>query len=46
MEYITVKEAAQEWDIAERTVRKYCDQGRIERAIHAGSLWVSPMDAT
>ena len=46
MEYITVKEAAQEWDIAERTVRKYCDQGKIEGAIHAGSLWVIPMDAT
>ena len=46
MKYITVKEAATEWDIAERTVRKYCDQGRIEGAIHAGSLWVIPMDAT
>ena len=45
MKYITVKEAATEWDIAERTVRKYCDQGRIEGAIHAGSLWVIPMDA-
>ena len=46
MEYITVKEAAQEWDIAERTVRKYCDQGKFEGAILAGSLWVIPMDAT
>ena len=46
MEYITVKEAAQEWDIAERTVRKYCEQGKVEGAIHAGSLWVIPMDAT
>lgn len=45
MEYITVKEAAQEWDIAERTVRKYCEQGKVEGAIHAGSLWVIPMDA-
>ncbi len=39
------QEAAQEWDIAERTVRKYCEQGKIEGAIHAGSLWVIPMDA-
>ena len=45
MEYITVKEAAQEWDIAERTVRKYCEQGRVEGAIHAGNIWVIPMDA-
>lgn len=45
MEYITVKEAAHEWDIAERTVRKYCDQGKVEGAIHAGNIWVIPMDA-
>ena len=45
MEYITVKEAAQEWDIAERTVRKYCEQGKVEGAIHAGNLWIIPMDA-
>lgn len=45
MKYITVKEAAEQWDISERMVRKYCDQGKIEGAIHAGNLWVIPMDA-
>lgn len=45
MKYITVKEAAEQWDISERMVRKYCDQGKIEGAIHADNLWVIPMDA-
>ena len=46
MEYITVKDAAEQWDVSERMIRKYCEQGQIEGAIHAGSLWVIPMDAT
>jgi Fic family protein len=46
MEYITVKDAAEQWDVSERMIRKYCEQGKIEGAIHAGSLWVIPMDAT
>jgi Fic family protein len=46
MEYITVKDAAEQWDISERMIRKYCEQGQIEGAIHAGSLWVIPVDAT
>ena len=46
MEYITVKEASEQWDVTERTIRRYCEQGKIEGAIHAGSFWVIPMDAT
>lgn len=45
MEYITTKEASEQWDVTERTIRRYCEQGKIEGAIHAGSLWVIPMDA-
>lgn len=45
MEYITVKDAAEQWDVSERMIRKYCEQGKIEGAIHAGSLWIIPMDA-
>ncbi len=44
MEYITTKEAAEQWDITERTIRRYCEQGKIEGAIHAGNIWVIPMD--
>lgn len=45
MEYITTKEASEQCDVSERTIRRYCEQGKIEGAIHAGSLWVIPMDA-
>lgn len=45
MDYITVKEAAEKWKISERMVRKYCEQGKIEGVIHAGSVWILPMDA-
>ena len=30
------------WDISERMVRKYCEQGRIEDLIQAGNIWVIP----
>ena len=45
MIYITTKEAAEKWDVSERTIRKYCEQGKIPNVIHAGSVWVIPADA-
>ena len=45
MEYITVKEASEKWKVSERMIRKYCEQGKIEDAIHAGSVWIIPMEA-
>ena len=30
MDYITVREAAQKWNISDRLVQKYCAEGRIE----------------
>ena len=45
MDYITVKEAAEKWKISERMIRKYCEQGKVEDAIHAGSVWIIPMEA-
>ena len=30
MKYLSVKEAAEIWNISERMVRKYCEQDRIE----------------
>lgn len=45
MIYITTKEASEKWDVSERTVRKYCEQGKIPGVIHAGSVWVIPSDA-
>lgn len=42
MKYLSVKEAAEMWNISERMVRKYCEQDRIEGLIQAGNIWVIP----
>jgi hypothetical protein len=33
------------WKMSERMVRKYCEQDRIDGAIHAGNVWVIPAKA-
>lgn len=43
MEYMTVRDAAQKWNISERQVQKYCSQGRIERAMKFGTSWGIPV---
>ncbi len=45
MNYITIKEAALRWGIAERTVNKFCLNGRIEGAKKFGTTWAIPEDA-
>lgn len=45
MKYITVKDAADMWKMSERMVRKYCEQDRVDGAIHAGNVWVIPAKA-
>ncbi|MBQ8241732.1 MAG: Fic family protein [Bacteroides sp.] len=46
MDYMTVKEASEKWRISERMIRRYCDQERIEGAIHVGSFWIIPAEAS
>lgn len=43
--FITVKDAAQKWDISEQLVRRYLRQNRIPGAIMDGQSWLIPMDA-
>ncbi|MDE7385987.1 MAG: Fic family protein [Muribaculaceae bacterium] len=45
MEYISVKEWAEEHGVAERTARNYCAQGKIEGAYLVGKTWNIPIDA-
>ncbi len=45
MEYITVRDAAQKWNISERLVQKYCAMGRIEGAKKFGTSWEIPAGA-
>lgn len=43
--YITVKEAAEKWNISSRRVRILCSEGKISGACHEGRLWKIPADA-
>lgn len=45
MEYKNVAEIASLWNISERSVRKYCLEGRINGAILVGKTWMIPSDA-
>lgn len=43
--YISVEEAAQNWQISERSVRNYCAHGRVEGALLEGKIWKIPSTA-
>lgn len=45
MDYITVKEAAEKWNISDRLVQKYCAEGRIEGLKKFGKSWGIPSSA-
>ena len=45
MEYLTVKEIANKWNISDRSVRNYCAIGRIPGAYLKGKVWLIPEDA-
>ena len=42
MKYISVKQAAELWNLSERSVRNYCAQGRIDGAFLTGKTWDIP----
>ena len=45
MEYISVEEAAIKWNISGRSVRNYCENGRVDGAVLVGKTWKIPFDA-
>lgn len=45
MEYIRVKQAAEQWGLSDRRVRLLCQQGRVEGAIREGRSYKIPTDA-
>jgi len=45
MEFITPKEAADNWEISIRRVQKYCADGKIDGAVNMGKQWLIPSDA-
>lgn len=45
MKYLSVSEIAQKWGISERSVRSYCNSGRVDGAVLDGKLWRIPEGA-
>lgn len=45
MKFVSVAEIAEKWQITERSVRKYCNDGRIEGAVLEGKTWKIPENA-
>ncbi|MEG0597701.1 MAG: helix-turn-helix domain-containing protein [Oscillospiraceae bacterium] len=45
MEYISVKEAAERWNVSARRVNKYCEDRRIPGLLRFGRVWLIPTAA-
>ncbi len=45
MEYISVQQAAEKWEIPERFVQRYCNEARIDGAVKHRGVWLIPADA-
>lgn len=45
MDYLTVRQTAEKWNLSVRTVQQFCSQGRIPGAQKFGKSWAIPADA-
>ena len=45
MEYLSVRETAEKWNLSVRMVQQFCAQGRIPGAQKLGKIWTIPADA-
>lgn len=45
MKYLTSSEIALKWNLSERSVRNYCNNGRVVGAILKGKIWLIPENA-
>lgn len=45
MNYITVSEASEKWEISERRIQKLCEENRIDGAVKFGRSWAIPKEA-
>lgn len=45
MDYISVREASQKWNISIRRVQKLCEDNRIEGVVRFGRFWMIPKAA-
>jgi hypothetical protein len=45
MDWITTKQAAEEWGITVRRVQVLCDNGQVNGATKLADMWLIPKDA-
>lgn len=45
MEYLSIKQVSEKWDISVKRVQVLCTEGRIKKATKVGSYWAIPADA-
>lgn len=45
MDYMTLKEASQKWNVTPRQINYYCAAGRIPGAVKMATIWLIPKDA-
>ena len=45
MDYMTLKEAGQKWNVTPRQVNYLCSGGRIPGAVKMASVWLIPKNA-
>lgn len=44
-DYMTVQEAAKQWQLSERRVQKLCEGNRIEGVVRLSRVWLIPKNA-
>ena len=44
MDYLSIRQIAEKWDISRRRVQILCTEGRIPGAMRVGSYWAIPAD--
>ena len=45
MEYMTIKETAEKWNLSVRRVQTICNEGMTDGAMKFGNIWAIPKDA-
>ena len=45
MDYMTLKEASEKWEVSVRQINYYCAGGRIPGAVKMGTVWLIPKNS-
>lgn len=45
LDYISVQQASDKWEISKRRIQKLCEENRIDGAVRFGHAWAIPKNA-